>query len=92
MRHQHVVDHENIPALPGEGYFGFGVGGAEGRPQFSHGGRNEGFDATLIGYANSGDGVVIMMNRNDNSGMTGRIIHLIFRRYDLPTSRLRSRR
>ena len=27
---------------------GFGVGGAPGRPQFSHGGRNEGFDATLI--------------------------------------------
>src|SRR4029079_11591398 len=29
VRHQHVVDHENIPALPGEGYFGFGVGAAD---------------------------------------------------------------
>src|SRR5262245_53506449 len=29
VRYQHVVDHENIPALPGEGYFGFGVGAAD---------------------------------------------------------------
>src|SRR5690349_9208489 len=29
VRDQHVVDHENIPALPGEGYFGFGVGAAD---------------------------------------------------------------
>ena len=55
---------------------GLGVfleGSGEGL-RFAHDGRDEGFDARLIAYAHSGQGIVLMINTNDDSRMMMRII------------------
>jgi hypothetical protein len=75
-----------LPLPSGTHGLGPGVGGSPGKLQFSHGGRNEGFDATLIAYAHSGQGAVVMINGNDNSRMMGRIFDYIARRHRWPDS------
>ena len=52
---------------------GVGVQGTGANLRFSHGGRDEGFDAFLIAGAETRDGVAIMINANDNSSMVSRI-------------------
>ncbi|MDQ3648873.1 MAG: serine hydrolase [Acidobacteriota bacterium] len=71
--------------------YGLGVGlDGEGRTlRFAHGGRDEGFDAMMMAYAETGQGAVIMINANDNSRMVSRILSLIASEYswpDYPTS------
>ncbi|MGA9117850.1 MAG: serine hydrolase domain-containing protein, partial [Bacteroidota bacterium] len=51
----------------GSSGLGIGVQGSGKTLSYSHGGRDEGFDAQLFAYAGSGDGVAIMINANDNS-------------------------
>lgn len=63
---------------------GIGVYGTGSTLRFSHGGRDEGFDAQLQAVAGTGQGVAIMINANDNSGFTGRIIGFIARVYGWP--------
>lgn len=38
--------------------------------RFKHGGRNEGFDALLVAYAEQGFGAVLMINCNDNTALS----------------------
>ena len=64
---------------------GPGVAGSGETLRFSHGGRDEGFDAWLEAYAHSGDGVVIMINANDNSRAMRRIINFIAKKYAWPS-------
>lgn len=45
--------------------------------RFGHNGRDEGFDALLTASVQKGQGVVIMINANDNSHMMGRIVDFI---------------
>ena len=45
--------------------------------RFSHGGRDEGFDALMIADANIDQGAVIMINANDDSGTSHQIIEFI---------------
>ena len=52
--------------------------------RFGHGGRDEGFDARLIAYAETGQGAAIMINANDNSRMVSRILEAIAREYHWP--------
>jgi hypothetical protein len=49
--------------------------------RFKHGGRDEGFDALLVAYAEQGFGAVLMINSNDNSGVLERIVEFIAREY-----------
>jgi CubicO group peptidase (beta-lactamase class C family) len=51
---------------------------------FSHGGRDEGFDAQLVAFAETGQGAVIMINANDNSRFMGRMLDFIGRTYGWP--------
>ncbi len=53
---------------------------------FNHGGRDEGFDASLNALAETGQGLVVMINANDNSGMMNRIAGVVARRYGWPTA------
>lgn len=53
---------------------------------FFHGGRDEGFDAYMGGYAEGGQGVAIMINANDNSGTMRRIYEAVAREYGWPGS------
>lgn len=54
--------------------------------EFSHGGRDEGFDTLMRAFAETGQGVVIMINANDNSMMMQRIVAAIGRQYHWPVS------
>ena len=53
---------------------------------FNHGGRDEGFDASLNALAETGQGVVVMINANDNSRMMNRIVGFVARRHGWPTA------
>jgi CubicO group peptidase (beta-lactamase class C family) len=48
---------------------------------FMHNGRDEGFDAAIVASANTGFGVVIMINDNDDSGVCKEIIEAIVKEY-----------
>jgi CubicO group peptidase (beta-lactamase class C family) len=52
--------------------------------RFHHGGRNQGFDSEMVGYAGQGDGAIILVNANDSSGMIDRILQHIGELYDWP--------
>ena len=49
--------------------------------RFSHDGRDAGFDALMIAYADIGNGAVIMMNANDGSGTAKAIVNVIAKKY-----------
>lgn len=51
---------------------------------FNHGGRDEGFDASLNALAETGQGLVVMIDANDNSGMMNRIVGFVAKKYDWP--------
>jgi len=63
---------------------GIAVRGSGTTLSFSHGGRDEGFDAQLVAFAQSGHGAVIMINANDNSRFMGRLLDFIGRAYGWP--------
>jgi len=71
-----------------EGGYGLGVGlsGDGATLAFSHGGRDEGFDAYLIAFAETGQGAVILINANDNSRFVGRMVGYIARTWGWPES------
>jgi CubicO group peptidase (beta-lactamase class C family) len=64
---QYVTEQKDGYAL------GIGVLGSGKSLRFTHGGRDEGFDALLMAGAESGDGVALMINANDNSPLQARI-------------------
>jgi CubicO group peptidase (beta-lactamase class C family) len=65
---------------------GFGLQGSGRALRFGHGGRDEGFDALLGAYVQTGQGAAIMINANDNSRMISRIQQAIAREYHWPDS------
>jgi CubicO group peptidase (beta-lactamase class C family) len=67
MARQYVTVQKNGYAL------GVGVYGPPGGRRFGHGGRDEGFDALLDAGLESGDGIVVMINANDNTPIKERI-------------------
>ncbi|MGH7754490.1 MAG: hypothetical protein ACREN5_16925, partial [Gemmatimonadales bacterium] len=69
-----------------KGSYGLGIAvrGSDSTLGFSHGGRDEGFDAQLVAFAETGQGAVIMINANDNSRFMGRILDFIGRAYGWP--------
>jgi len=52
--------------------------------RFSHNGRDEGFDALLTAFAEAGQGAVILINENENSGALNRIVEAIGHEYHWP--------
>jgi CubicO group peptidase (beta-lactamase class C family) len=52
--------------------------------RFGHNGRDEGFDALLVAYPKTGQGVAIMINANDDSHMMDRILNFIGQKYHWP--------
>ncbi len=70
-------------------FMGLGVflRGNNVRLEFSHGGRDEGFDASMTATALTGQGVVIMINANDNSAAVERIQRTVAHMYSWPNYR-----
>jgi hypothetical protein len=72
-------------AVEKDGYgLGVSLEGTGTALRFAHGGRDEGFDANLTAFAETGQGAVIMINTNDNSRMVSRILKAIKREYQWP--------
>jgi hypothetical protein len=69
-----------------KGHWGLGLllTGHGKQLRFSHQGRDEGFDTFMLAYAESGEGVVIMINANDESGVMGRIADAVRQEYHRP--------
>lgn len=80
MTRQMLTDYKDGQGL------GPGVSGSGRRLRFSHNGRDRGFDALLIGYAQPGDGLVVMINGNDNTRLMqgNRIIDFVAKKYNWP--------
>jgi CubicO group peptidase (beta-lactamase class C family) len=53
---------------------------------FGHNGRDEGFDALMTASAETGQGLVLMINANDDSRLAQRIQQFIARKYHWPDS------
>ncbi|HEX7980988.1 MAG TPA: serine hydrolase domain-containing protein [Gemmatimonadaceae bacterium] len=83
MARQYVTEQKRGDAL---GVFVQGTGKAL---EFYHDGRDEGFDALLTAGAETGDGVVVMINANDNSPMTARIRDYVAHAWDFAGSKQR---
>lgn len=70
----------------GQGNWGLGLQiSGQGKTQFfGHGGRNDGFDTNLVGYFETGQGAVVMINANDNSKTLTKIFEAIAGVYHWP--------
>jgi len=60
--------------------------GSDRTLRFFHDGRDEGFDAKMTAQAETGQGAVIMINANDDSGAVRAILEGITRHYHWPDS------
>jgi CubicO group peptidase (beta-lactamase class C family) len=63
---------------------GIAVGGSGRSLRFGHGGRDEGFDASLNAFAETGQGLVVMINANDNSRFMARLESFVARTWGWP--------
>ena len=63
---------------------GLALSGSGAARTFGHNGRDEGFDALLLAFAETRQGLVVMINANDNSGMMNRIVQAVARKYNWP--------
>src|SRR5262249_18458234 len=63
---------------------GLALSGTGAARTFGHNGRDAGFDAMMLAFAESGQGLVVMINANDNSGMMNRIADAVGRTYNWP--------
>lgn len=52
--------------------------------RFTHNGRDEGFDALMLGYVERGQGVVVMINANDDSSAVARVVDAVADAYGWP--------
>lgn len=71
MTRQMLTDQKNRDGL------GVFLQGDSTTLRFGHNGRDEGFDALLTASADKGQGIVIMINANDNSHLMSRIVDFI---------------
>lgn len=79
-----AMARQYVTRQKGNSGLGIGVNGADRALSFSHGGRDEGFDAQLFAFAETGQGVAILINANDNSRFMGRLLDFIGRSYGWP--------
>ena len=63
---------------------GLALSGTGSARTFGHNGRDEGFDAQMLAFAETGQGVVIMINANDNSRMMSLIVDVVARKNKWP--------
>lgn len=71
---------------PGKGNWGLGMSvvGAGDSLRFTHGGANEGFRGTFVGYVTGGRGVVVMTNSDVGATLAGQIVAAVAREYRWP--------
>jgi CubicO group peptidase (beta-lactamase class C family) len=76
---------EQLTEVKSSGYgLGLAVSGSGAARTFGHNGRDAGFDAMMLAFAETGQGLVVMINANDNSGMMNRITAAVARQFHWP--------
>ena len=87
-RSNRVLSREMTAAMltAGIGHWGLGVGveGSGDSLRFSHGGANEGFRGTFVGFATGGRGAVAMSNSDVGSTVVEEIVQAIAKEYGWP--------
>jgi CubicO group peptidase (beta-lactamase class C family) len=87
----HVLSREMTQQMmtPGKGNWGLGVqiGGAKENPYFTHGGVNEGFEASFVGYEKNGEGAAVMTNAQGGGRLADQVMQSIAEVYDWPDLR-----
>ncbi len=78
------MTREMLTAQKGNMGLGLFLEGAGKSRRFSHSGRNEGFDAYMVACIESGQGLVIMINKNDDTGALMRIFKAVSKEYQWP--------
>jgi len=79
-----AMTREMLTVQKGSSGLGLSLNGSGKKLRFSHGGRDDGFDTCLMADAESGRGVVIMINANDNSGAVSRMVGAVRKDYHWP--------
>jgi len=79
-----AMTREMLTLQKGRSGLGVDVVGKGNSLRFSHCGRDEGFDAQMVACAETGQGVVLMINANDDSGAQTRIVQAVSREYHWP--------
>jgi CubicO group peptidase (beta-lactamase class C family) len=74
-----AMTRQQLTAQMNDFGLGFALAGVGAGRHFSHNGRDHGFDARLLAFADIGQGVVVMINANDNSGALARIVDAVAR-------------
>ena len=79
-----AMARQYVTVQKGPSGLGIFVQGNGSALNFNHGGRDEGFDAQLVAFAQTGQGAAIMINANDNSRFMSRVLGFIGRAYGWP--------
>ena len=80
-----AMTREQLTEVKRSGYgLGLALSGGGGSRTFGHNGRDAGFDAMMVAFAETGQGLVVMINGNDNSAMMTRITNAVARAFSWP--------
>jgi CubicO group peptidase (beta-lactamase class C family) len=60
------------------------IAGEGATRRFTHNGRDEGFDALMVGYVERGQGAVVMISANEDSSAVARIVDAVAEAYAWP--------
>ncbi|USQ97976.1 serine hydrolase domain-containing protein [Caulobacter sp. RL271] len=73
-----------LTPVKGDYGLGFNITASGGETAFSHDGSNAGYKATLVGYVQSGDGVVVMTNGDQGYQLGEEIVRAVAAVYGWP--------
>ena len=80
-----ATTRQQLTVQKGDYGLGFALSGSGAGRTFGHNGRDEGFDALMLAFAETAQGIVVMINANDNSGVRNRIVEFVSRKYRWPS-------
>jgi CubicO group peptidase (beta-lactamase class C family) len=76
-----AMTRQMLTVQMGEYGLGLALSGSGAARTFGHNGRDEGFDALMLAFVGTGQGVVLMINANNNSRVLPRIVEFVGRKY-----------
>jgi CubicO group peptidase (beta-lactamase class C family) len=79
-----AMTRQQLTAQKGDFGLGLALSGSATARTFGHNGRDEGFDALMLAFAETGQGVVVMINANDNGPTMNRIVDFVAGKYKWP--------
>jgi CubicO group peptidase (beta-lactamase class C family) len=79
-----AMTRQMLTVQMGDYGLGLALAGSGAARTFGHSGRDVGFDALMLAGVETGQGVVVMINANDNSRVLSRIAEFVGRKYRWP--------